>query len=433
MPFENMPGGQKKKIAVVGAGIAGMGAAYLLSDTHNVTLFEAEKRLGGHARTVMAGRNGDQPVDTGFIVFNKVNYPNLTRLFDQLNVPVAQSTMSFGASFQGGQVEYSLLSLDSLFAQRRNTMRPAFLRMVRDLFHFNANAAEAADDPDMTVRELLAKLGTGDWFRDYYLLPFSGAIWSTPRAKVLDFPAYAMVHFFKNHALLHHCGQHQWHTVEGGSDQYVRRLGVAMAANGVDIRLGAPVQAVTRHPGGVDLKPWGGPVERFDEVVFATHSDDTLRMLADAGAREREMLGRIVYQPNHVTLHRDARVMPKRRKVWSSWNYAEAAGAGAEVVDLTYWMNSLQPIPQEDPHFVTLNDAGRIREELIYDQVTMRHPVYGPGVLAAQDTLRAFNGTNRTWFCGAWMRNGFHEDGLASATEIVEAIAQTDPVRMAAE
>lgn len=432
MPFEQTPVKQKK-IAVIGAGISGLGAAYLLSDTHRVTLFEAEKRLGGHARTVIAGKRGDQPVDTGFIVFNHVNYPHLSNLFRQLDVPVVKSNMSFGASFNGGALEYSLLGLDTLFAQRRNILRPSYLRMMRDLFYFNANAERMADDPSMTVRELLEKMGTGDWFRDYYLLPFSGAIWSTPRAQVLDFPAYGMVRFFKNHALLNHTGQHQWYTVEGGSDQYVQRLAAAMTGNGVDIRLGAPIQAVQRNALGVTVKPWGAEAEAFDEVVFATHSDDALKMLVDAGSIERACLGEIAYQPNHVTLHRDPSVMPNRRKVWSSWCYTEPRGAKSDTIDLTYWMNSLQPIPHDDPHFVTLNDTGRIREELIYDQVTMRHPVYGAGVLEAQDTLRAVNGTNRTWFCGAWMRHGFHEDGLASAAEVVEAMRHTTALAIAAE
>lgn len=432
MPFEH-DAGAPRNIAVIGAGISGMGAAYALSDTSRVTLFEAEKRLGGHARTVMAGKNGDQPVDTGFIVFNHANYPRLSRLFDKLDVPIAKSDMSFGVSIDGGRIEYSLLSLDALFAQRRNVARPAFLRMVRDLFHFNAHAAEMADDPDMTVRQLLEKLGTGAWFRDYYLLPFSGAIWSTPKSRVLDFPAYALVRFFQNHALLNTTGQHQWYTVQGGSNEYVRRLGSAMQANGVDLRLGAAIQGVRRTVTGVEVKTWGGEWEAFDEVVFATHSDDTLNMLVDASPRERGSLGAIKYQPNAVTLHCDPGVMPKRRKVWSSWSYTEPKTARTDMIDLTYWMNSLQPIPQDDPHFVTLNDTGRIRDELIYDQVSMRHPVYGPGVIDAQESLRSFNGTNRTWFCGAWMRNGFHEDGLSSAIDVVDAMRQTATVPVAAE
>lgn len=422
-----------KRVAVIGAGISGMGAAYMLSDTHQVTLFEASRDPGGHARTVLAGKHGDQPVDTGFIVFNKVNYPRLTALFDQMDVPVAKSDMSFGVSIRGGALEYSLLSLDTLFAQRRNLARPAFLRMVRDLFHFNANAVRAADDPDMTVRALLEKLGTGAWFRDYYLLPFSGAIWSTPQSKVLDFPAYAMIRFFQNHALLHHSGQHQWYTVEGGSAQYVSRLMSRLRAKSVGLRFDTPVVAVRREANGVWLRARGGEWEQFDEVVFATHSDVALNILSDPSPHEETSLSEIGFQPNRVTLHSDPTVMPKRRKTWSSWCYTEPETGGSDAIDLTYWMNSLQPIPQDDPHFVTLNDTGRIREEMIYDEVTLRHPVYGVGALAAQQALRIRNGERRTWFCGAWLRNGFHEDGLATAADVAEGLSRATPLPVAAE
>ena len=430
MPFEHSLTAARN-IAVIGGGISGMGAAWLLGHGHNVTLFEAGDRLGGHARTVVAGRNANQPVDTGFIVFNRVNYPRLCALFDELGVPVVQSKMSFGASFDGGAFEYSVQSINSLFAQRRNIVRPAFARMVRDIVHFNNNALAMADDPSMTVRDLLQKLGTSDWFRDYYLLPFSGAIWSTPREKVLDFPAYAMIRFFRNHALLGKKGQHQWYTVRGGSQQYVSRLGRALEERDVSVRLSAQVQSVRRGLTGPEVHTKGQGWERFDEVILATHADDTLRLLADPSRSERAALERIAYQPNTVTLHRDATIMPKRRAVWSSWSYTEPKG-GSKALDLTYWMNSLQPIPHSDPMFVTLNDTGRIRDELIYDQTTMRHPVYGAGVLDAQEQMRNMNGTNHTWFCGAWMRNGFHEDGIASAAAVADQILQTTALQAAA-
>jgi predicted NAD/FAD-binding protein len=409
-----------------------MGAAHLLADTNHVTLFETEKRLGGHARTRIAGKNGDQPVDTGFIVFNYANYPHLTALFETLDVPVAKSNMSFGVSIDGGRMEYALNSLDSLFAQRRHVMTPAFLRMVRDLFRFNARASAAAQDPAMTVGQLLDSLGMGDWFRRYYLLPFSGAIWSTPTEQIMDFPAYAMVRFFENHALLNHTGQHQWYTVAGGSQQYVDRLQASMAARSVDIRLGATVSGVRRSGLSPEVRTAGGDWERFDEVVFATHSDDTLALLSDASARERDLLGAIRYQPNQVVLHADATLMPKRRKCWASWVYTEDRNARSDVIDVTYWMNSLQPIPMDDPHFVTLNTKRPIREELIYDEVTLHHPVYDLGALQAQEKLRSLNGTNRTWFCGAWMKNGFHEDGLSSAVDVVEGLRRARALEEAA-
>ncbi|WP_428926709.1 NAD(P)/FAD-dependent oxidoreductase [Marinibacterium sp. SX1] len=432
MPFEQRSA-LPRRIAVIGGGISGLGAAQMLSDTHLVTLFEAAPRLGGHARTVMAGKRGDQPVDMGFIVFNQVNYPRLTTLFDQLDVPVAPSNMSFGVSIDGGALEYALSGINALFAQRARAGDPRFLRMIRDIFRFNAGAEAAITGPDMTVRDLLASLGTGPWFRDYYLLPFSGAIWSMPKRQVLDFPAMAMIRFFRNHHLLSHRGQHQWYTVRGGSVQYVSRLESTLRRRGVEIRTGCPVRAIRRDGLGVTITPAGGEAEHFDDVVLATHSDDSLSLLADASPFERAALARIRYQPNQVTLHADPAMMPRRRRVWSSWVYSEDRRAPSDVIDLTYWMNSLQPIPDDDPLFVTLNSRRPIRDELIHDQVTMRHPVYDADALVAQEEIRARNGTFNTWFCGAWMKNGFHEDGLASAADVVSAMAARPLHQVAAE
>jgi len=423
-----------QRIAVIGAGISGMSAAYMLSKQHRVTLFEAEPRLGGHARTVLAGKRGDQPVDTGFIVFNHANYPYLTALFDQLDVPITPSNMSFGASIDGGRMEYALTSLDALFAQRRHIASPGFLSMVRDILKFNKHGLRvASEDPTLTLGQFLERLGTGKWFRDYYLLPFSGAIWSTPTEQIMDFPAHAMLDFFRNHALLSATGQHQWYTVQGGSTQYVQRLELAMRQRGVEIRLGAPIASVTRRGGQVQVRAQGAEPQVFDQVVFATHSDDSLRLLADASAWEQAQLGAVAYQPNDIVLHADAAMMPKRRKVWASWVYTEDKDAQSDRIDLTYWMNSLQPIPMDDPHFVTLNTKRQIREELIYDQVTLRHPVYDLAALAAQKEIAAGNGAQNTWFCGAWMKNGFHEDGLSSAVDVVQAIEQRSALSVAAE
>ncbi|MDF1727797.1 MAG: FAD-dependent oxidoreductase [Sulfitobacter sp.] len=422
-----------KRIAVIGGGISGMGAAYRLAADHHVTLFEAGARLGGHARTVVAGKRGDQPVDTGFIVFNYANYPHLAALFDELDVPVVKSNMSFGASIDGGRIEYALHGVDAFFAQRQNALNPRFIRMLRDIFRFNKRASAVAQDQALTIGEFLEVLGTGSYFRDYYLAPLSGAIWSTPTEKIMDFPAHAMVRFFENHALLGYSGQHQWYTVQGGSIAYVTRLEEAMRNRGVDIRLSAPVEAVRRPAPGAEVKASGGDWESFDEVIFATHSDDTLALLSDADNREAKALGAIRYQPNDVVLHCDEAIMPKRRKTWASWVYTEDRNAGRERIDLTYWMNSLQPIPMEDPHFVTLNSTRTIREDKIYDQVTLRHPVYDLPALAAQADVAGFNGQRNTWFCGAWMRNGFHEDGLATAMEVVEAIQRERTSILAAE
>ena len=423
-----------KNIAVIGAGISGMGAAHMLGGDSHVTLFEAESRLGGHARTIMAGQSGTQPVDTGFIVFNYANYPHLAALFAELDVPVVKSSMSFGASIDGGRLEYGLASVRAVFAQSKNALDPRFLRMLRDIARFNSKGYDlAAANPALTTGDFLNQLGVGRYFRDYYLAPLSGAIWSTPTDKIMEFPAFAMMQFFKNHALLGVTGQHQWYTVDGGSTEYVRRVETSLKAKGVNLRLGCSIDAVRRVGGGVEIKAQGGEWEQFDEVIFATHSDDSLRLLSDASDTERTALSKISYQPNDIILHADASIMPKRRVCWSSWNYTEDAGKPNDRIDLTYWMNSLQPIPANDPHFVTLNTTRTIREELIYDQVTLRHPVYDLAALDGQREVAAMNGTNNTWFCGAWMKNGFHEDGLSSAVDVVEAMRGGSALRIAAQ
>lgn len=422
-----------KKIAVIGAGISGMGAAHALASDHSVVLFEAEDRLGGHARTRMAGKNRDQPVDTGFIVFNYANYPNMTKLFDHLDVPVIKSNMSFGASFDGGRMEYGLASMNALFAQRSNIASPKFLRMVRDILKFNAKGLEASQDETLTIGQLLDNLKLSDYFRDHYLLPFSGAIWSTPKEKILDFPAYAMMRFFDNHALLGATGQHQWYTVDGGSREYVTRLDADMRKRGVEMRLGAPIDAVRRTADGADVKTHSADWEHFDEVIFATHSDDTLRMLSDATPTETSVLGAVRYQPNKVILHSDTSIMPKRRQVWSSWVYSEDAARTDTEINLTYWMNSLQPWLKGQDMMVTLNSNRPIKEDLIWDEVTLHHPVYDLAAIAAQQAAAAMNGLNRTWFCGAWMKNGFHEDGLSSALDVVNALNTPAQQKIAAE
>lgn len=420
MPFENLRQ-PPRRIAVIGAGITGLSAALSLSTDHAVTLYEAEARLGGHARTLVAGKRGDQPVDTGFIVFNHVNYPHLTRLFDRLGVETAPASMSFGASTLGGRLEYALASLDKLFAQRRRALDPRFLRMLADILRFNARA-EATVTPGMTIADLLDALNTGPWFRDHYITPFSGAIWSTPTRGILDFPAHALVRFFRNHALLGRKGHHQWHTVRGGSVTYVNRLAALLSRQGAEIRTAAPVTAIRRHAGGVILHSPGALPEAFDDVVLATHADVSLRLLADPTPAERAALSAITFQPNEAVLHADPAAMPRNHKVWSAWSYVEPQGTRPNRISLTYWMNALQPIPADDPLFVTLNATGTIRPELIHDVTTFRHPLFDLAALQAQKDIAALNGQGNTWFCGAWLRNGFHEDGIATATETAAAL-----------
>ncbi|NDV01441.1 NAD(P)/FAD-dependent oxidoreductase [Pseudoroseicyclus tamaricis] len=419
MSFDAAPT-RPQRIAIIGAGISGLAAAWLLSPKHRVTLFEAAPRLGGHARTVIAGKWGDQPVDTGFIVFNYANYPHLTRLFHELDVPVAKSEMSFGATIDAGRVEYGLRNLSALAAQRANLLRPGFMRMVRDIFRFNAGAETAARE-GQTIGELIRALGLGPWFERYYLMPICGAIWSTPEQQIRDFPARALLTFFRNHALLSATGQHQWWTVEGGSIEYVRRLEAHLRATGCTIRTGTPVAAVSRHGGGATLRAEGGLPERYDQVIFACHPDQALRLLSDASPEEASTLGAVRYQDNRAVLHADEGQMPRRRACWSSWVYQSDGarpGHDAPSIGVTYWMNRLQNIKESDPLFVTLNPARPVREELIYDEVTFRHPVFDTAAHDAQIRLRHLQGRSGTWFAGAWTRHGFHEDGFASAVRI---------------
>lgn len=417
---------ERLRIAVVGAGISGLAAAWLLSRKHEVVLYESDDRLGGHARTVsVPGPDGDIPVDTGFIVFNEVNYPNLSGLFRHLDIATKKSDMSFAVTVDRGAIEYGSQSINAALAQRGNLVRPAFWRMVRDILHFNRTALLVAQaDPRMTVGGLIQRQRLGEWFTRYYLLPMSGAIWSTPRDQMLGFPALALAQFFENHGLLSLNGQHQWFTVVGGSRSYVDRMAETMAA---DVRLKAAVRRVERSDGGVTIHADGQPAERFDHVILACHSDQALGMLGDANQPERRILERVRYQPNRAVLHTDALQMPMRRACWSSWVYQASSDGPESAASVTYWMNRLQGIRDDVPLFVTLNPAREIPEDKIVDEHICYHPQFDLHALAAQAELPSVQGQRGTWFCGAWTRNGFHEDGLASAVAVAERLGVTPP------
>lgn len=420
MSFDALPP-QSKRIAVIGGGISGLAAAYILSPRHSVTLYEAEPRLGGHARTVLAGMCGDQPVDTGFIVFNYANYPHLTRMFGDLDVPVVKSEMSFGATIDDGKIEYGLKNLSSVVGQRRNALRPGYLRMLRDIFTFNAKAEAAALDDSMTIGDLVEKLRLGDWFERYYLMPICGAIWSTPPQGIRNFPAQSLVRFFRNHALLSATQPHQWWTVEGGSIEYVRRLQSHLELLGCKLRMRSPVDGVERD--GQAVKVFAdGMSEQYDEVIMACHSDQALRLLARPTPEEQRILSNIRYQDNRVILHRDVTQMPRRRACWSSWVYKADTRWPETRIGVTYWMNRLQNIPETDPLFVTLNPPVEIADPLIYDDTVFRHPVFDRLALKAQADLRTIQGQSNTWFAGAYTRHGFHEDGFASAVRVAKQL-----------
>lgn len=411
-----------RRVAIIGAGISGLGAAYALADTHDVTVFEAEPRLGGHARTLMAGRNREVPVDTGFIVFNYRNYPLLTGLFAELDTPVKKSDMAFAASIDGGRIEYGLHSTPAIFAQKSNLAKPAFWRMLADIPRFNRSVKALTDEPGLTLGDALDRLNIGQWHRQYFLLPLSGAVWSASPEQMLEFPLATFVRFFENHGLLTINDQPQWHTVDGGSRVYVEQLAAAIMARGGVVHTGAPIEHVSRNREGVSVKSSGQETQAFDDVVFACHSDQALALLGDPDPEEQRILGAMRYAPNKVILHDDPSVMPKRRVCWASWNYQGKANITDPDMTVTYWMNRLQGIPEDVPLFVTLNPSTPIRDEHVFDATELSHPVFDQPAIEAQAALPGIQGKRSTWFCGAYSRYGFHEDGLLSAVNVARAM-----------
>ncbi|MBM3117264.1 NAD(P)/FAD-dependent oxidoreductase [Jeongeupia naejangsanensis] len=409
---------QHSRIAVVGAGIAGLASAWLLSRQHHVTLFEAGSRLGGHTNTVDVTLEGHtHPVDTGFLVFNDHTYPNLIALFDELGIGSHASDMSFGVSVDDGRLEWAGSSLRTVFAQHRNLVSPGFWRMLGDILRFNRlaeNRLLATAGTDQTLATLLQRDGYGQRFADDYLLPMAGAIWSSSTRDILQFPAETFLRFCLNHGLLRLSNRPQWRTVAGGGREYVRRLAAAVA----DIRLDTPVWSVTRHAHGVQLHTDAGN-EQFDAVVLATHAPQTLRMLADASERERAVLASVRYQPNTALLHTDATLLPKRRSVWSAWNYLGDVDAGqGRTTSVSYLINRLQPLPFDTPVIVTLNPTRWPAESKLLARFEYEHPLLDTAAIAAQQMLPALQGQRRTWFAGAWTGYGFHEDGLKSALRV---------------
>ena len=417
-----------KKIAVVGSGISGLAAAWLLARKHQVTLYEAQRHLGGHTNTVEVTVEGRTfPVDTGFLVFNRRTYPNLTALFGLLEVPLAESEMSFAASLAEPGIEWSGSSLATLFAQKRNLARPQFWSMVRDILRFNRAATRLAEDAaelDLSLGGYLDRHGYGAPFRDWYLLPMAAAIWSCPTRQMLDYPLATFVRFCHNHGLLQIADRPQWLTVRGGGREYVRRL----AAGLPDVRLATPVRRLLRKEAGVWVEA-GAARERYDEVVLACHSDQALRLLGvDASADERSVLAAVRYQSNRALLHTDAELLPRRRAVWSAWNYAAGRGhPDTRPVSVTYLINRLQPLPVSTPVLVSLNPFVEPRAKQVIAEFQYDHPVFDHGAIAAQQRLESIQGRRRTWYCGAWSGYGFHEDGLKSALAVAQAFGVRAP------
>ena len=416
------PAGRRLKIAVIGSGVAGMSAAWLLDQHHDVTVYEQDNRLGGHANTVAApGPAGPVAVDTGFIVYNAVNYPNLVALFDHLDVPTKDSEMSFAASLDGGGFEYAGGDLNGLFGQRRNVLRPRFWRMVSDILRFFREAPDylvRADIDDLTLGDLLAEAGYSEAFLRDHLLPIGAAIWSTTAADMRAYPAAAFIRFFDNHGLLKLSDRPVWRTVDGGSAAYVARLTAAYRHR---VRM-VGVAELRRMPNQVTVIDRTGARDDFDHVVIAAHADQAHAMLGDADTLETACLGGWRYTTNQAVLHRDRRLMPRRQRVWSSWNFIEGGAAtDDQALCVTYWMNRLQNLAGPDL-FVTLNPAIAPRDDLVIDSYTYSHPYFDQQALARQRRLWDLQGHRRTWYCGSYFGAGFHEDALQAGLAVAEAL-----------
>ena len=405
------------RIAVIGTGIAGMVAAYLLSDEHELVVYEAEDYVGGHTNTIDVSLNGKSyAVDTGFIVFNEKTYPNFVKLMKRLGVAWQPSNMSFSVQCKRTGLEFSPSSLNSLFIQRKNLLRPAFYRMVLDIFRFRRESEELlkSDDYTLTLENFLAEKGFSKLFIEHFIIPMGEAIWSADPVKFNEFPALYFAQFFKNHGFLNIRNQPQWQVIAGGSRQYVKPI---TARYRDQIRLNCTVKSIRRHPDHVEIQAENSPAEHFDQVVIAAHSDQALAMLQDPSDTEKEILGAIPYQDNHAVLHSDESILPSKKAAWASWNYHIPQTELGRVA-LTYDMNILQNLNAPVEYCVTLNLPHSVDLAKKIKEMHYHHPVYNPKSLGARNRHPEINGVNRTYFCGAYWGYGFHEDGVKSALEV---------------
>lgn len=416
--------GENRRIAVVGSGIAGLSAAWLLNKRYPVTLFERDRRLGGHSNTVdVETPDGAMPVDTGFIVYNNRTYPNLVALFDHLGVATCRSDMSFGASISAGELEYSSAGLNGMIGQRGNLVRGRFWTMLLDILRFYRDAPKLlgrADLEELTLGEYLDANGYSPAFIDDHLLPMGAAIWSTTSRQMRAYPLIAFVRFFASHGLLdlNVLSRPKWRTVLGGSRNYVARL-----ADGLDVRLQSDIAAILRQADGVEIVSADGQREHFTDVVIATHADQALKLLGDADATEQATLGAFSYTDNTAVLHTDPSLMPKRRRVWASWNYiGEPATDDDTQLCVTYWMNRLQQLPTQTQVFLTLNPTRPVAPGLLHQAIGYSHPLFDHHALAAQRRLPALQGRRNTWFAGSYFGHGFHEDALKAGLAAAEAL-----------
>lgn len=408
------------RIAVVGGGIAGMISWYLLRQQHQVTLFEANDYLGGHTATVDVVVDDQQyAIDTGFIVFNNWTYPLFNRFLAKLGVGSQHTQMSFSVKKPSQNLEYNGNTLWSLFAQKRNLFRPSFWRMLRDIVRFNRVAKELLEanhpDLDLAIDDFLTRYRFGKELRDNYLLPMGAAIWSAGLAEMPEFPLRFFLQFFKNHGLLNITDRPQWSVIKGGSRSYVQKMLEQCGDEG--IRLNSPVQSVRRFTDRVEITLLSGQVEVFDQVIFACHSDQALALLGDASLAEQQVLGGIGYQMNEVVLHTDTRILPKRKAAWAAWNY-QLGASSTERATLSYNMNILQGLTDAPTFVVTLNDSQNLDPTKILRTFHYAHPVYNHQTMLSQQRRPEINGVNRSFYCGAYWYNGFHEDGVRSAADV---------------
>jgi predicted NAD/FAD-binding protein len=418
-----MPKKHPLTIAIIGTGISGLSAAWLLAQRHDVTIFERAPRVGGHSNTIeIDGPGGPVPVDTGFIVYNTVNYPNLTALFQHLDVPTKSANMGFAVSLGDGAFEYAGNSVASLFAQKKNLLRPRFWSMLFGILRFYRQAPRdlaTLDDPDLSLGDYLRSKGFGTAFQSDHLLPMAGAIWSALPEALLDYPAASFIRFFDNHGLLKLQDRPVWRTVDGGSKTYVAKLTAGFADR---VHLNCAAKTVLRGGTGVSVCDADGHVSHFDHVVLGTHADEALDLLADPSPEETSLLGAFRYSRNLTVLHSDASLMPKRRAAWSSWNYLGSHSNTGDAPCVTYWMNALQGLGGARDYFVTLNPSRSPRPGSVHHSEVYEHPIFDGHALRAQATLSNLQGARNTWFCGAYFGAGFHEDGLKSGLAVAEAL-----------
>jgi uncharacterized protein len=406
------------RIAIIGSGISGMLAAYLLHDKCKIRLFEREKRIGGHSRSIEV-ENGSiaLKIDTGFIVFNESNYPILTKLFKKLNISTIPSPMAFSTSINGGEIEWSTKNLNTIFGQRANLLNIKMWKGLKDIIAFQRNAVEIIKkNPNFILGELVDYMKLGSWFLECYLLPMGAAIWSAPANKILEFPAQSFIKFLDNHGLLSVTRQPKWFTVNGSSIQYVNKLCESFSE---DITLSANIIGVNRVDGKIIVRLKDEAPQIFDHIIFACNAQEILKMLSDVSLDEGNALSKFNYQPNLAFLHTDINQMPKIKRCWSSWNYIADKSKYDNSISVTYWMNLLQNLKSNTQYFVTLNPLKPILESHIIDKHVFSHPVYTYDTLLGQKLITLLQGKNNTWFCGAYLGNGFHEDGARSAVNVV--------------